>query len=46
MKKGDDLENLGIHGRIIIKWIVTAVQWEGMDFIWLRIGTSGLLSTW
>jgi hypothetical protein len=35
MKEGDHLENLGVHGRIIFKWTVTAVQWQGVDFIHL-----------
>jgi hypothetical protein len=35
MKEGVHLENLGVCGRIILKWSVTAVQWEGKDFMHL-----------
>jgi len=35
MKEGGDLDNVGVHGRITLKWILMAVQWEGMDLIHL-----------
>jgi hypothetical protein len=30
MKEGDHLKNLGVHERIILKWILTAVPLEGV----------------
>jgi hypothetical protein len=35
MKEGDDLDNLGVCGRITLKWILTAVQREDTDLIHL-----------
>jgi hypothetical protein len=43
-KERDHYENLGIHGRIILKRILE--KWDGVlwtGFIWLRIGTIGWL---
>jgi hypothetical protein len=41
VQEGDCLEDLGVDGRIILKWILR--EWDGWawsGFIWLRIGTS------
>jgi hypothetical protein len=34
----DYLEDPGLDGKIILKWIFN--KWNGGDGIWLRIGTS------
>jgi hypothetical protein len=35
-------EDIGVGGRIILKWISGKWDWTvGTGFIWLRIGTSG-----
>jgi len=38
----ENLEFLGVHGRIILEWILG--KWGGKvwtGFVWLRIGTNG-----
>jgi hypothetical protein len=37
------LEDEGIDRRIILNWILRIIRWGGVDWMWLRIGTSGTL---
>jgi hypothetical protein len=41
LRKGDNVESQGIHGSIILKWILTKQKWEVVGcFAWLMIVTS------
>jgi hypothetical protein len=43
---GDRLEDMCLDGRIILKWLLKEVGWEGVNRMRLRIGTrSGFLQT-
>jgi hypothetical protein len=42
LREKDHLKNVGVGGRIILKWILK--KWDGealTGLIWLRIGTRG-----
>ena len=45
LKERYQLEDLGIDGRIVLKWILNKLDWRVWSgLIWLRIGTTcGLL---
>jgi hypothetical protein len=43
----DDLEDVNVDGRIILKWVLKQGEREWTKFNWLWIGASGgLKSTW
>jgi hypothetical protein len=41
LKGRDHSENLGVHWRIILKWILENTVAGAIGFIWLRLGTGG-----
>jgi len=43
LKERDNLESLGIHERIILRWIFRKWVRGWTEFIWVRIGTDGCL---
>jgi hypothetical protein len=45
LKGRDCQEDLGVDGRIVLKWILGKYGWRvWIGFVWLRIGTSGKIS--
>jgi hypothetical protein len=41
LKKKDFLDDLGIDGRIMLKWVSTRDGWVCSEFTWLRTEATG-----
>jgi len=41
MRERNHLENHGVDGRIVIKWVLKSLGGEWTGLIWVRIGTGG-----